>query len=604
MKMKVLAFCPEAGVAPFYLAMEMVAHSLYARGHDVYFASCQNSFSRCVVKLSITKELSERDHDLVCGNCKSNMKRMGEPFQFNRIMLSNYEEAGLDEKISDMIASWDGDIVDFEYDGEKLGRISQFDLCLGWKIISRDGMTPKIISHYKDILHTVVKTYIMSKKLIEEKAIERVFVFNQYGPNMAVYRAAIRCGALPKIMSISSHAGVDRRYIWFTNNGPRHFYMTLARQWDKISRIPMPAGAIERVSEDIESRFTSNSVHVYSPNKDFAISDIREKIGLRTDRRTIVVFTSSPDEIKAQEAADDGLRLSIPVPDFIFPDQIAWLADIKRLASLRDDLQFCIRIHPREAANRRDSIYSEHLTYIQDVLSGLPENIVVIWPQDSTSSYDLLDAADMVMTSWSTMGLESARLGIPVLSVFQRIVGCPVGDFIRVPETPSEYYRMIDEMIDRPTNLFDVRQAFRWYVVCRFSPSVPVVDAFPTKDTSGPVRVKVLNEVATIERILELEESEDQRRIAASLQGVGSEQQWNDEANLVKAVLGKALVYFMTGNWPKNGVTLHRGREAVADSAVLDVRDGLCTLRYDGQSVHKHSRLVQRLGDLLIPAPA
>lgn len=528
---------------------------------------------------------------------------MGKPFHFNRVNFSDYEEEGIDDRIQEMIESWRDDIVDFEYDGEKLGRLSQFDLCLGWKIISRDGISPQAMTYYKESLHTVIKTYILAKRMIEDKGIERVFVFNQYGPNMAVYRAAIRCGALPKIMSISSHAGVDRRYLWFTNNGPRHFYLTLAQQWPVISKLPMSRTAVSHVSEDIEARFTSNSLHVYSPNKNFTISDIREVIGLRTDRRTVVVFTSSPDEIKAQEAADDGLNLSIPTPEFIFPDQIAWLSDIKRLASERDDLQFCIRIHPREAANRRDSIYSEHLTYIQQVLSDLPDNVVVIWPQASTSSYDLLDAADLVMTSWSTMGLESARLGIPVLSVFQKIVGCPVGDFIKVPESREEYYLMIDRMIDSPTSLFDVRQAFRWYVICRFSAAVSVVDVFPTKDINGPVRLKVLDQVATIEQILELEQSEDQRRIAASLRATYSDQHWTEEASNVKAVLAKALVYFMVGRWPKEAVSLRRGQEAVEDAAVLDNQGGLCTLLYEGQSVSKHSRLVQRLGDLLLPTP-
>ena len=77
-----------------------------------------------------------------------------------------------------------------------------------------------------------------------------------------------------------------------------------------------------------------------------------------------------------------------------------------------------MRIHPREGVNKRESVASQHLTRLREAFGKPYANCRFIWPADPVSSYDLGEAADVVLTSWSTIGLEMPATGAPVLVAF------------------------------------------------------------------------------------------------------------------------------------------------------------------------------------------
>jgi hypothetical protein len=597
--MKILVFSPEAALRPFWSAMALIAHSLEARGHDVILTSCAGAFRRCVAKLSHPEIDAEADGH-ICYECRRHLTKQSARIRVPLLPIECHQEVGMDARIDALLDSWPGDLIDFVYDDEKLGQIAAYDLFLAFKIRPGIPLTPAATAFLHDGLHTVVKTYIMAKWLIAERKIDRVLVNGQYGPNMAVFRAAHRAGAKARIMALSSHLVVDRRYLWFTTRGTLDHYFGLSRDWARWSRVPLPAESVAMGGAEMKARFLSNSVHVYSPGKDFAAGDITTRLGLRRERKTIVVFTSSLDELHAQYALEAALDLNFPRPALLFRDQIAWFEHMMQFAAGREDLQFCIRIHPREAPNRRDGVRSVHLEQLEAVLAAAPGNIRVIWPQDPVSSYDLLDIADMVMTSWTNMALESARLGIPVLSPFQSMVGYPVGDFITMPSEEAAYRRALDAMVTAPADLFNVRQAFRWYHLSRMAASVPVGDAFPDPELEAPFTAKVLDRIDEIERILDDDTPIERRRLAAALEIEASAANWAEEEAAVKAELSKALVYFMAGEWPDGAIDLYRDEGPDhPESAVLSSGDRHCRLTWRGRTFERDSRLVERLGWVL-----
>jgi len=598
--MRVLIHCPEADIQPFYAPMALIAHSLKARGHKVFMSSCSGSFGRCIPKLATPLSLSPSDNAAICGRCRSQTPPFVSALDLNLIPLESFMEPDLDASITALIEAWPGNKWDFEFDGQKLGRCAQFDLFLGHKAYEGAPITEAGQTFFLEVLHTVVKTYAVTKRLIAGLSIERVVVYNQYGPNMAVALAAKACGAEARFMANSSHAGVDRSVVWFTQWGPCQFYKDISADWVSWSKVALKPDMVGLVAEDIKFRFLSGSVHVYSPGKAFDVPDIRDSIGLRKDRRTIVVYTSSPDELHAQYAADEALGLSLARPVLAFPDQIAWFEDLKRTAANRQDLQICVRVHPREGPNRRDNIRSQHLALLEQVFGDLPDNMKVVWPEDKVSSYDLLECADLVMTGWSTMGLESARFGIPVLSVFQSVVGCPVGDFIKVPGSAEEYYALLDAMLGAPADLGNIRQAFRWYYVSKFTAAVSVGDAFPRGENQ--IIGKLLDNIETIERIIEIREPEERRRLSNWLAEGSGESDWLTEQALVKTELVRIILYFMTGQWREDDVDLRfgpGGGPLDGNQATLEAADGWCELQLGADRYRKMSRMVERLGRLL-----
>ena len=76
-----------------------------------------------------------------------------------------------------------------------------------------------------------------------------------------------------------------------------------------------------------------------------------------------------------------------------------------------EGIQLVIRIHPGEARVEHGSIHE----MIQRMLPVLPEHIHVIGPLEEVNTYDLMDLASLGLVYTTTVGLEMALRGIPVV---------------------------------------------------------------------------------------------------------------------------------------------------------------------------------------------
>lgn len=77
----------------------------------------------------------------------------------------------------------------------------------------------------------------------------------------------------------------------------------------------------------------------------------------------------------------------------------------------RPEYNLVIRIHPGEKFIKSTSV----LETIQRELPRLPENIHIISASDNVNSYDLISIADMGLVYTTTLGMEMAMSGLPVI---------------------------------------------------------------------------------------------------------------------------------------------------------------------------------------------
>ena len=141
-----------------------------------------------------------------------------------------------------------------------------------------------------------------------------------------------------------------------------------------------------------------------------------------------------------------------------------------------------VRIHPREGANKRESVVSQHLSLLRAAFGGKYAHCRFVWPADAVSSYDLGEAADLVLTSWSTIGLEMARLGAPVLVAFNG-AGAPLprDDFYEWEPTPAEYFEKLRSLLDRPVSAEQIARAYRWYSLLTLGTTLDLADVIPRR---------------------------------------------------------------------------------------------------------------------------
>ncbi len=119
------------------------------------------------------------------------------------------------------------------------------------------------------------------------------------------------------------------------------------------------------------------------------------------------------------------------------------------------------------------------------------------------SSYDLGEEAELVLISWSTIGLELARMGAPVLVAFNgRDAAIPRDDFHEWAATPAEYFEKLRELLDRPGSLERVARAFRWYSLHTLGTTIDLSDVVPRSDFGALPDYRTPREAAAIERIV------------------------------------------------------------------------------------------------------
>ena len=118
-------------------------------------------------------------------------------------------------------------------------------------------------------------------------------------------------------------------------------------------------------------------------------------------KKNIVIFNSSEDEYASIGDEYDALSL--------FPTQYKGIRYIAELLENKEDYHLYLRIHP----NLSRINYRYHTELLK--LSDEYKNITVIAGKDTVSSYDLMDAADKVVVFGSTIGMEAAYWGKPVI---------------------------------------------------------------------------------------------------------------------------------------------------------------------------------------------
>ena len=144
-----------------------------------------------------------------------------------------------------------------------------------------------------------------------------------------------------------------------------------------------------------------------------------------------------------------------------FPDIRSWIDAVIAAFTARPEDRLVIRIHPSEVGlpgkQTRDSLD----TYVRVHHPELPTNITLIGAADKISSYDFIDACDLGLVYTSTVGLELALAGKPVIvcgGVHYRDKG-----FTLDAATADDFVDLLQQALTRPESVApDVDRARRY----------------------------------------------------------------------------------------------------------------------------------------------
>lgn len=158
----------------------------------------------------------------------------------------------------------------------------------------------------------------------------------------------------------------------------------------------------------------------------------REALGL--DQRPVALL--------ATNVLGDSLTLGRQ----IFSQSMAeWITRTVQYFAGRPDVQFVIRVHPGEVLTHGISM----VDVVRQVLPRLPEHIRLITPKDKVNTYDLMEVADLGLVYTTTVGLEMAMGGVPVVVSGQ--THYRGRGFTHDPDSWVAYFKILGQILAKPS---------------------------------------------------------------------------------------------------------------------------------------------------------
>jgi hypothetical protein len=279
----------------------------------------------------------------------------------------------------------------------------------------------------------------------------------------ALYQTARYLG----IPTVTYEFGEQRQRLWLAQDAEVMRQDTDAL-WQTYHDKPLSAAQTEQVRTLFAARqrasLWENFARRWQGTPSEGGEKVRQTLGL--DQRPIVLL--------ATNVIGDSLTLGRQV----FSDSMTeWLERTVRYFAGRPDVQFVVRIHPGELITKGPSVAD----VVQHVLPELPAHIHLIPAEAKVNTYDIVEIADVGLVYTTTVGLEMAMSGTPVI-VIGRTHYRNKG-FTLDPDTWENYFGLLDQVLAEPARyhleraqveqawayayrfFFDYPRPFPWHVV-------------------------------------------------------------------------------------------------------------------------------------------
>lgn len=479
----VVFLAPEAGLTPFFASHAILARTLEERGQPAVFLSCDGLMPACTVKFSLSMQPTAAGNrqNPACRLCRRNALRVAKRYDLVDESIESLVDAADRSVIDTLIARYADAPQDLVYDGIALGAVAVGDALRNSRRSDIAEFTPTEIALTRALLYSTLLVHFALRKLEARYNVGRIVFFGDYTYWIAAQAYAETRGIAVTHLDHGYNMDVDRRLIDFRPGSINAHTLEQVELWPRYRDVPISPDMVAEIGEASLFRLRGHGgVSTYSPNWVRRDRPLQEELGFRCDRKTIVAYSSSLDEFVAVDRIMQALGKPYGQQPRPFFDQHAWLQALVEWVGSRSDLQLIVRLHPRLAAGRRHDAHASEYYRFKREFAVCPSNVLIAWPEDPMSSYNLAEVADVAAVAWSTIGLELARFGIPVVAAFPDLGPYPVGSFIDFAAEPGEHFGTIEKAMSEPAALDRITEAFRWTHYVHRSPTIDVSDLIPT----------------------------------------------------------------------------------------------------------------------------
>jgi len=288
-------------------------------------------------------------------------------------------------------------------------------------------------------------------------------------PNGTIQEAGVvyRIARHLRIPTVTYEFGDQRERMWLAQNA-EVMRQDTENMWKARQTRPLTETQMERLQNLFQARqraaLWENFARLWQGVPAQGGEQARKALGL--DKRPVVLL--------ATNVLGDSLTLGRQV---FSKSMEEWISRTVQYFSGRPDVQLVIRVHPGEVLVHGTSM----MQVVHQLLHRLPEHIRLIGPKDKINTYDLMEVADLGLVYTTTVGMEMAMMGVPVIVSGQ--THYRGHGFTYDPDSWVTYFKLLGQMLDNPKSyslshaqveraleyvygfFFDFPRPFPWHLV-------------------------------------------------------------------------------------------------------------------------------------------
>ncbi|OGO11226.1 MAG: hypothetical protein A2Y93_11100 [Chloroflexi bacterium RBG_13_68_17] len=247
----------------------------------------------------------------------------------------------------------------------------------------------------------------------------------------AVYHAARRLG----VPVVTYEFGEQRERMWLAHDA-EVMRMDISPLWQVRGQDPLTPTEAEAIrtlyGARRGARLWAHFGRQWQVGESRGAQAARAQLGLDPKRPMVLLCTN---------VVGDSLSLGREV----YSDGMAgWLMLTARHFAGLAEAQLVVRVHPGESYGTGHP----SVDIVRQAVPALPGHVIVVPPDSSVNTYDLIELAHLGLVYTSTSGIEMAMNGVPVIvsgATHYRRKG-----FTHEPTSEAEYLRTLDELLRQP----------------------------------------------------------------------------------------------------------------------------------------------------------
>jgi hypothetical protein len=361
----------------------VLGHALRLRGARVTYLTCGGGLELCD-RVNVYQSPPPP-----CGQCTMYVERaLAAHGHDHRPLLDGASQAAwpeLDELEVEELSR-------VTWDGLPLGRL--IDIPTKWFLMStqvtQDPLGPLTMRRLLRAARPVVAGI---RRAIDELAPDVMVMLNGTFFFEAIARAICEQRGVPVV---SYERGFVFGSLWFSRGTPAVRY-DMGDHWDKARATPLSSEQERRLDDYLEDRGAGRRQYVAYSRAGGPTVD-RTTAGRRAVLFSNITWDSA---VIGREVA--------------YPSIQAWIAAAIEAFRVRPEHELVVRLHPAEVRLHGQTTREALGPFIHRRFPRVPENVTVVGADEDVSSYELMRDADLGLVLTSTVGLELALLGTPVI---------------------------------------------------------------------------------------------------------------------------------------------------------------------------------------------